>query len=129
MSGSYALTVGEGLKVHRPAPIVLYDDRRFGSFSVAEPDSSDPSSFDRLLRFLMRKGRSREDAEDLIQEAMLRLHTYAREDVQNKDAFLRCAVRNLAIDQFRRDRSRLQGEVPIEDIDRQSPLIAPRSDP
>jgi RNA polymerase sigma factor (sigma-70 family) len=129
MSGSYALTVGEGLKVHRPAPIVLYDDRRFGSFSVAEPDSSDPSSFDRLLRFLMRKGRSREDAEDLIQEAMLRLHTYAREDVQNKDAFLRCAVRNLAIDQFRRDRSRLQGEVPIEDIDRQSPLIAPGPTP
>jgi hypothetical protein len=69
MSGSYALTVGEGLKVHRPAPIVLYDDRRFASFSVAEPDSSDPASFDRLLRFLMRKGRSREDAEDLIQEA------------------------------------------------------------
>jgi RNA polymerase sigma-70 factor (ECF subfamily) len=129
MSGSYALTVGEGLKVHRPAPIVLYDDRRFGSFSVAEPDSSDPASFDRLLRFLMRRGRSREDAEDLIQEAMLRLHTYAREGVQNKEAFLRRAVRNLAIDQFRRDRSRLQGEVPIEDIDRQSPLIAPGPTP
>jgi hypothetical protein len=72
MSGSYALTVGEGPKIHRPVPIVLYDDRRFGSFSVAEPDSSDPASFDRQLRFLMRKGRSREDAEDLIQEAMLR---------------------------------------------------------
>jgi hypothetical protein len=58
MSDSYALTVGEGLKVCRPAPIVLYDDRRFGSYFVAEPDPSDPASFDRLLRFLMRKGRS-----------------------------------------------------------------------
>lgn len=114
MSGSY--TVGEGLKARLPAPIMLYDDRTFGSFSVAELDSSDPASFNRLLRFLMRKGRSREDAEDLIQEAMLRLHTYDREDVQNKEAFLRCAVRNLAIDQYRRDRSRLQGEVPIEDV-------------
>jgi RNA polymerase sigma factor (sigma-70 family) len=129
MSGSYALTVGEGLKVCLPAPIMLYDDMRFGLFSVAEPDSSDATSFGRLLRFLMRKGRSKEDAEDLIQEAMLRLHTYAREDVQNEEAFLRCAVRNLAIDQYRRDRSRLQGEVPIEDIDRQSPLIAPGPTP
>jgi RNA polymerase sigma factor (sigma-70 family) len=60
---------------------------------------------------------------------MLRLHTYAREDVQNEEAFLRCAVRNLAIDQYRRDRSRLQGEVAIEDIDRQSPLIAPGPTP
>jgi RNA polymerase sigma factor (sigma-70 family) len=129
MSGSYALTVGEGLKVCRLAPIVLYDDMRFGSYFVAEPDSSDPASYDRLLRFLMHKGRSREDAEDLIQEAMLRLHTYTGEDVQNKEAFLRCAVRNLAIDQYRRDRARLQGEVPIDDIDQRSPLIAPGPTP
>jgi hypothetical protein len=111
MSDPYALTVGEELTVCRPAPIALYDDRRFVSYSVAEPDSSGPASFDRLLKFLMRKGRSREDAEDLIQEAMLRLHTYTREDVRNKEAFLRSTVRNLAIDQYRRDRSRLQGEV------------------
>jgi hypothetical protein len=118
MNGSYALTVGEGLEVPRPAPIVLYGDTGFDLYFVAEPDSSDPASFDRLLEFLMRRGRSREDAEDLIQEAMLRLHTYTGEDVQNKEAFLRCTVRNLAIDQYRRDRSRLQGEVPIEDVER-----------
>lgn len=129
MSGSYALAVGKGPKVCRPVPIVLYDDMRFGSYFVAEPDLSDAASFDRLLRYLMRKGRSRENAEDLIQEAMLRLHTYTGEDVQNKEAFLRCAVRNLAIDQYRRDRSRLVGEIPIEDIDRQSPLIAPGPTP
>jgi RNA polymerase sigma factor (sigma-70 family) len=129
VSGSYGLTVGEGLQVRRPARIVLYDDMRFGSYFVAEPDSSDPASYDRLLRFLMRKGRSREDAEDLIQAMLRRLHTYTGEDVQNKEAFLRCAVRNLAIDQYRRDRSRLQGEVPIDDIDQQNPLIAPGPTP
>ena len=129
MSGSYGLTVGEGLQVRRPARIVLYDDMRFGSYFVAEPDSSDPASYDRLLRFLMRKGRSREDAEDLIQAMLRRLHTYTGEDVQNKEAFLRCAVRNLAIDQYRRDRLRLQGEVPIDDIDQQNPLIAPGPTP
>ena len=129
MSGSYALTAGEGLKICRPAPIELYDEMRFGSYFVAEPDSSDPASYERLLRFLTRKGRSREDAEDLIQEAMLRLHTYTGEGIQNKEAFLRCAVRNLAIDQYRRERSRLLGEVPIEDIDQQSPLIAPGPTP
>jgi DNA-directed RNA polymerase specialized sigma24 family protein len=65
----------------------------------------------------MHKGRSREDAEDLIQEALLHPHVYAKEEVQNKEAFLRCAVRNLAIDQYRHDRSRVCCEVPIEDVD------------
>jgi len=40
---------------------------------------SRPIHFKRLLKFLRRKGRSREDAEDLIQEAMLRLHLYGQE--------------------------------------------------
>jgi RNA polymerase sigma factor (sigma-70 family) len=129
MSGSDASTGCERPQVRRPVPIVLYDDRRFGSFYVAETDSNRPVYFSRLLRFLLRKGRSREDAEDLIQEAMLRLHVYAKEDVQNKEAFLRSAVHNLAIDHYRHDRSRLCREVPIEDIDRQTPLIAPGPTP
>jgi DNA-directed RNA polymerase specialized sigma24 family protein len=54
-----------------------------------------PPHFARLLRLLMRKGRSREDAEDLIQEAMLRLHLYAKRDVViNEEAFLIHAVLN-----------------------------------
>ena len=110
-------------------PIFLYAETRFGSFYVAETDSNRPPYFFRLLRVLTRKGRSREDAEDLIQEAMLRLHIYEKEDIQNKEAFLRCAVRNLAIDQYRHDRSKVCGEVPIEDVDRQSPLIAPGPTP
>jgi RNA polymerase sigma factor (sigma-70 family) len=111
-------------------PIFLYDDLRFGSFYVAEPDSNRPAHFARLLRLLRRKGRSREDAEDLIQEAMLRLYLYAKSDVVvNEEAFLRHAVRNLAIDRHRHDRSVVSREVQIDDVDRQHPLIEPSPTP
>jgi RNA polymerase sigma factor (sigma-70 family) len=92
--------------------------------------ASRPAYFERLLKFLRRKGRSHEDAEDLIQEAMLRLHVYGRDTpVMNEEAFLRHAVHNLSIDQHRRDRLDLRREVPIEDIDAHSPLVAPESAP
>lgn len=91
---------------------------------------SRPAHFERLLRFLRRKGRSREDAEDLIQEAMLRLHLYCRNArVANEEAFLRHAVYNLSVDQHRRDRLDLRREVPIEDFNARTPLIAPESTP
>ncbi len=91
---------------------------------------SRPAHFERLLRFLRRKGRSREDAEDLIQEAMLRLHLYGREAlVANEEAFLRHAVHNLSIDQYRRDRPDLHRGVPIEDLNARTPLIAPELTP
>src|SRR5258708_21742398 len=103
---------------------------RFTPFYVAETDSNRPEYFARLLTYLRRKGKSREDAEDLIQEAMLRLHIYAKGDaVVNKEAFLRRAVHNLAIDQYRRDRSGLRREVPIEEVNRLSPLMAPGPTP
>src|SRR5277367_5771255 len=89
-----------------------------------------PAYFKRLLKFLRRKGRSHEDAEDLIQEAMLRLHIYGREvPVVNEEAFLRHTVNNLSIDQHRRDRPDLRQAVPIEELDARSPLIAPQSTP
>jgi RNA polymerase sigma-70 factor (ECF subfamily) len=91
---------------------------------------SRPAYFEGLLNFLRRRGRSREDAEDLIQEAMLRLHVYRQEAlVANEEAFLRHAVHNLAIDQHRRDRLDLRREVPLEDIDARTPLIAQASTP
>jgi RNA polymerase sigma factor (sigma-70 family) len=87
-----------------------------------------PNYFDGLLRFLRRKGRSREDAEDLIQEAMLRLHVYGRGTaVINEEAFLRHAVQNLSIDQHRRDRLDLRREVPIEILSDNNPVIAEES--
>ena len=86
--------------------------------------NSRPRHFERLLKFLRRKGRSHEDAEDLIQEAMLRLHVYAQtEPVANEEAFLKAAVRNLAIDHHRRHRPDLGREVPFDDVDtRQLPI-------
>jgi RNA polymerase sigma factor (sigma-70 family) len=107
-----------------------YSVVRFGPFYVAETDSNRPEYFARLLTYLRCKGKSREDAEDLIQEAMLRLHVYAKEDaVMNKEAFLRRAVHNLAIDQYRRDRSGLRREVSIEEVNRLIPLMAPGPTP
>jgi RNA polymerase sigma factor (sigma-70 family) len=92
--------------------------------------TSRPAHFERLLRFLRRKGRSREDAEDLIQEAMLRLHVYAQgAPIANEEAFLRHAVHNLSIDQHRRDRLDLRREVPIHDVNTHNALIAPESPP
>ena len=76
-----------------------------------------PAHFEHLLKLLRRKGRSLEDAEDLIQEAMLRLHVYSRNAaVTNDEAFLRHAVHNLSIDQHRRDRPDLRRKVPIDGI-------------
>jgi RNA polymerase sigma-70 factor (ECF subfamily) len=77
-----------------------------------------PAYFERLLKFLRHKGRSREDAEDLIQEAMLRLHVYCQAaPVTNEEAFLRQAVHNLSVDQHRRDRLDIRTEVSIEELD------------
>jgi RNA polymerase sigma factor (sigma-70 family) len=91
---------------------------------------SRPAYFKRLLKFLRRKGRSHEDAEDLIQEAMLRLHLYGQEvPVLNEEAFLRHAVTNLSIDQHRRDRLDLRKEVPIEELNSHSPLISSEATP
>ena len=65
-----------------------------------------------------------------MQEAMLRLHVYAQnEAIEDEEAFLRRAVHNLAVDQYRRDRPLLRRVVPIEEADRLSPLIAPGPTP
>jgi RNA polymerase sigma factor (sigma-70 family) len=85
-----------------------------------------PAHFERLLNFLRRKGRSHEDAEDLIQEAMLRLHRYRTAEVEpvlNEEAFLTHAVQNLSVDLHRSRRPDLRREVPIEHVDARTPLI------
>ena len=87
-----------------------------------------PAHFERLLRFLRRMGRSREDAEDLIQEAMLRMHVYGQAvAVNNEEAFLRQAVRNLSIDQHRRER--LKVEVGIDEPQARGTFMASEATP
>jgi RNA polymerase sigma-70 factor (ECF subfamily) len=78
----------------------------------------------------MRKGKSPEDAEDLIQEALLRLHVYAKDHaVLREESFLRRTVHNLSIDQYRHHRFGALLELPLEDIEEFTPLIDPRSTP
>ena len=58
-----------------------------------------------LMKVCRRRGRSREEAEDLIQEAFLRLHEYCRTtEVLNEEAFLVRTVFNLSVNQYRRER-------------------------
>jgi RNA polymerase sigma-70 factor (ECF subfamily) len=60
----------------------------------------------RLKQLLRRRGQSREDAEDLVQEAFLRLHTFLKDghEVQKPEAFLTRIALNLAVDARRRDK-------------------------
>jgi RNA polymerase sigma factor (sigma-70 family) len=94
------------------------------------PVASADSRFKRLLKFLRRKGRSREDAEDLIEEAMLRLSVYGRTaDVVNEDASLRSTAMNLPVDQPPPDHGDPLKQVPIEDLSARAPLISTQPTP
>lgn len=61
----------------------------------------------RLRRFIRRRVASKEDAEDVIQEAYLRVLRYVAEhEVQDSERLLLTAARNLAVDSLRRRRVR-----------------------
>lgn len=70
-----------------------------------------------LRTFLRRHGRSRDDADDLIQEAFLRLHLYCQdEEVQKQHAFLTRTVLNLSVDLHRKEHRDLYSEEPLESL-------------
>lgn len=77
--------------------------------------------FRHMMRILRRKGRTPEEAEDLVQEAFLRLHVFVSEggEVRQPEAFLVRTVLNLSVDARRRDRRHLYVAEAIEDL----PLI------
>lgn len=78
----------------------------------------------RLRRILGRLGRSREDSEDLIQEALLRLHQYCRTaEVRDDEAFLARTVRNLSIDRNRREHKHLYVRESVEEIEELGVLV------
>jgi RNA polymerase sigma-70 factor (ECF subfamily) len=66
----------------------------------------------RLRRTLRRKGQSSEQAEDIVQDAMLRFEVYRRDrPVRDEEAFITRTAFNLAIDAGRRTRrSPISGE-------------------
>lgn len=87
-----------------------------------------PSVFSRVKAALMRRGRSEQDADDLVQEAWVRLACYERENhVEQPEAFLMKAALNLSIDAHRSSASRgeqvvldevvlLDGKPGVEDV-------------
>lgn len=75
-----------------------------------------PSVFSRVKAALRRRGRSEHDADDLVQEAFLRLTCYERERTVDKpEAFLMRTALNLSVDAHRSRASRGE-EVLLEDV-------------
>lgn len=72
----------------------------------------------KLRRLLRRRGASAPDAEDLVQEAVLRLHIYTREggEVRDTNAFLFRTAMNLSVDTHRRSRLELYETAPVEEL-------------
>ena len=82
------------------------------------------------MRFCQLKGRSPEDAEDLIQTALLRLEEYCRSaEVRNKEQFLAKTVRNLVVDQIRHERVVSYVPEPVEDLPDSLSLADPAPTP
>jgi RNA polymerase sigma factor (sigma-70 family) len=81
-------------------------------------------AYARLVRACLRRGRTLEDAEDLVQEAYARLVEYQRSaKVRDEEAFLRRVVSNLAINQFHREQILSFSPESIDDLDRQALLV------
>lgn len=72
----------------------------------------------RMVRLLRRRGRTSVEAEDLVQEAFVRLHSFLREggEVREPEAFLVRTVLNLSVDARRRERRHLYAEQTVEDL-------------
>jgi RNA polymerase sigma factor (sigma-70 family) len=74
------------------------------------------AAFARVRSALMRRGRTMHDAEDLVQEAWVRLASYERDQTVDKpEAFLMRAALNLSIDSYRARATRGE-EVMLEDV-------------
>lgn len=73
----------------------------------------------KLRELLRRRGSTREDAEDLVQEAFLRLHVFlgAGHEVRRPEAFLARTAMNLAVDANRRDRRERRDQFMPEAIE------------
>jgi RNA polymerase sigma factor (sigma-70 family) len=80
----------------------------------------------RLRSLLRRMGRTREDAEDLIQEAFLRLHVYCQNhEVREEEAFLVRTAQHLSVDAHRRAHGELYVGTSLESL----PLVDVRLTP
>ncbi len=74
------------------------------------------AAFSRVRAALMRRGRSRQDADDLVQEAFLKLATAEQVQTVNKpEAFLMRAALNLSLDAYRISKNHGE-QVLLEDV-------------
>lgn len=79
-------------------------------------DTNWQSAFSRIRAALMRRGRSAQDAEDLVQEAWVRLACYERDQaVEQPEAFMMRTALNMSIDAHRTRVSHGE-EVQPEDV-------------
>ncbi len=83
-----------------------------------DPFDGFKTRFSRLSGMLCRRGKRPEEAEDLVQEAFVRLLTYIEkgEKVLEPEAFLARATFNLSVDRRRRDRGHLYEKRPVEEF-------------
>jgi RNA polymerase sigma factor (sigma-70 family) len=84
------------------------------------------------MRICRRQGRSPEDSEDLIQDALLRLEEYCRRgavEVRNKEQFLAKTVANLVVDQVRHERVVTYAPEPVEELEASLSFIDPSPTP
>lgn len=74
--------------------------------------------FRRLERLLRQRGRTREEAEDLIHDAFLRVKVYCDEggEVREPEAFLVRTVLNLSRDAHAREHRHLYVTEPVEEL-------------
>jgi DNA-directed RNA polymerase specialized sigma24 family protein len=77
-----------------------------------------PGRWRHLKKLLHRRGATREDAEDLVQEAVLRLHVYTRAGrlVRDPEAFVTRTAFNLVVDGHRHARRDLYESEPVEEL-------------
>ena len=76
------------------------------------------AAFARVRSALMRRGQTSDEAEDLVQEAWVRLACYEKErEVVQPEAFLMRAALNLSVDAYRARTSRGEEVVIDEDFD------------
>ena len=81
-------------------------------------DGPTPQYFLKLQRILVRRGRTREEAEDLIQQAFLKLQEYCESggEVRQPEGFLVRTVLRLAINARRDDHRNLYVNTQVEEL-------------
>jgi RNA polymerase sigma factor (sigma-70 family) len=72
----------------------------------------------RLRKMLRRRGRSPEEADDVIQELFVRVMLYCKQghEVQDPERFLKRATLNLSAKAYRREHRELYVNEPVEDL-------------